>query len=176
MDAGLDPVIERVLFPGRTAAGTPSHVRHAIAAARDATLDLLFPPHCASCGEALPAHTNTALCLACAQAINWIGRDRCRRCGDAVGLGAGAVDDCPSCRTHPPVFVQAACAVARYHEEPMRQLVLAMKFSAKLHLARPLGRLLAERVKATELYAPDLVVVPTPLTLSLPTTHIPPIP
>jgi ComF family protein len=48
----------------------------------------------------------------------------------------------------------------------VRQLILAMKFGRKHHLAKPLGELLAQRVRDTELLAPRMIVVPAPLTRS----------
>lgn len=123
-----------------------------------------FPPHCGSCGAPLPAGTNTALCRGCAERIHWLGADRCARCGAGVGEGAGVVSECPVCRTHAPAFVSGACTLARYAEGPLRNLILALKFSARQHLARPLGELLAQRLRDTALARPDALLVPAPLT------------
>lgn len=155
--------VEDVLFPRPAAESRPLSCRIA-ADCCAAALDLVFPPHCGSCGASLPAGTNTALCRACAERIRWLGTDRCARCGDGVGQGEGVVPDCPSCRTYPPAFVRAACAVAHYADGPLRDLMLSLKFGAKHHLARPLGRLLAQRIRETGLLAPGMVIVPTPLT------------
>lgn len=154
-----------ILFPAPVPAeGRAGGARRSLKAAASAALDLIYPPHCVSCDDPLPPRSNQCLCLACAEKILWIGRDRCRRCGDAVGLGSGVVDDCPSCRTHPPAFVKSSCAVARYAEGPLRDLVLALKFNGKIHVARLLGELIAQRVRATELATPETVVAPCPLT------------
>ncbi|MBE7465139.1 MAG: ComF family protein [Planctomycetes bacterium] len=131
----------------------------------DAAAALLYPPHCMSCGTPLPAGPNRALCLGCAERIEWIGVDRCMRCGDRVGQGRGAVDGCPSCATHPPVYVTATCTLACY-EEPLRSAILALKFSAGLQAVGLYGRLLAERVRETGLDAgkrPLAGIVPVPL-------------
>lgn len=136
----------------------------ALSKSLDTALDLLFPPHCASCQAALPADSNKALCRSCAQRVHWIGSDRCQRCGDASGQGAGVMHDCPSCRTHPPVFVHSACTVARYAEGPLRQLILALKFGHKLHIVKLFGALIAQRVQATNLALPEMIVVPAPVT------------
>jgi ComF family protein len=157
----LDADIARVLFP--VPAADQPRWRRVLHVAVDAALDVVFPPHCSSCGEPLPANTNKALCLPCAEAILWIGASRCMKCGDAVGRGAGAVDDCPSCRSHPPAFVHSACTVAAYGG-PVRDLVLALKFGRRAHLARVLGELLAQRVRATQLAEPGMIVVPAPMT------------
>lgn len=159
----LDREVERILFP-------PEESRGAAARMLGAALDLLYPPHCACCNRPLAAGANKALCRGCAERIRWIGSDRCRRCGDGVGAGSGVVSECPSCRTHPPAFVHSACALAHYFDGPVRDLVLGLKFGAKLHAAEMLGRLLAQRVVRTELLplpeaGPTLptIVVPAPL-------------
>src|SRR5215468_7108352 len=93
--------------------------------AADAALDLIYPPHCCSCALPLPAHSNKALCQACAERIRWITADCCVRCGDGVGQGLGVVPSCPSCHTFPPRFVEASAAAVRYEEGPTRDLVLS---------------------------------------------------
>ena len=130
----------------------------------DTVLDLVFPPHCCACGTPLPAVQNKVLCLACATRVRWIGSDRCSRCGDAVGLGSGVVADCPSCRSFPPRFLEAVASCAVYLEGPVRDVVLALKFGRKIHVAHLLGDILARRLQATELIAPGTIVVPAPLT------------
>lgn len=104
--------------------------------------------------------------MACALRIRWIGSDRCRRCGDAVGQGLGTVDECASCRTFPPRFVEAASTVASYESGPLRDLVLSLKFGRKTHVAWALGDLLADRIAATNLVQAGIVLIPTPLTRS----------
>lgn len=172
MASTLDSATDRLLFPAGPAAArvhgdvAPRGARlwRALRVTGDAALDLLYPPHCVSCQVALPPETNKALCRDCAMQIHWIGLDRCARCGDGVGLGSGVVGDCPSCRSHPPAFVSASCALAKYSEGPLRNLVLALKFSAKFHVARVLGDALARRIQAVQLSTAKMVVVPTPLT------------
>lgn len=129
-------------------------------------LNVLFPPHCIACHAPVEPPSNTVLCRPCAERLEWIGTDRCGRCGDRVGAGSGVVSDCPSCRTHPPVFVEASCALGKFGKGPLRELVLSLKFGRKLHIAKPLGRLLAARVRATGLHAAgeQLILVPIPIT------------
>jgi ComF family protein len=49
-------------------------------------------------------------------------------------------------------------------EGPVRSLVLSLKFSARQHLARPLGEMLAQRIRETQLAPPNTLLVPAPLT------------
>lgn len=156
--------MERILFPQPKAAANEPRARRVLAGALAAALELLFPPHCASCGSPLPGGSNTALCRGCAERIQWLGSDRCERCGAGVGLGEGVVRECPSCRSYAPAFVHAACTVARYMDGPVRDLILSLKFGAKQHLARPLGEMLAQRIRETALAPPNTLLVPAPLT------------
>jgi len=132
-----------------------------------ALLDMLYPPHCGNCDVPLAPETNLILCPACFARVRWIESDRCTRCGDAVGKGRGAVERCNSCQTYPPVFVEASCALAIYGDEqrdgPLRALILGLKFGHKLYIAKPLGEMLAERIRATELVVENAIVVPAPL-------------
>lgn len=164
--AALDPAISSMLFdcehsrPGRSA--------RARVAGRiiEALLDICFPPHCGACQAPLPSGENKALCKKCSNEIRWIGADRCLRCGDMVGVGMGEVQDCVSCRPHPPRFVAATVCAARHEEGPSRDLVLGLKFGRKSHLAKALGQILALRIAQTALLpdAGSIVVVPIPLT------------
>lgn len=164
MGTVLAPAIEHILFPPPASATDAPPWRRVLAGHMLAALDLVFPPHCGSCGTPLPSGTNTALCRPCAERIQWLGADRCERCGAGVGQGEGVVRECPACRTHAPAFLQAACAVARYMDGPLRDLILALKFGARQHLARPLGAVLAQRIRDTGLATPNTLLVPAPLT------------
>ncbi len=166
--AELDPALARLLFEP---AAQGSRWRQQCYRWRqqcyrcwDAGLDLLFPPHCASCHEPLPSQQNKALCHRCALEIRWIKNDYCQSCGDSVGVGSGVVPDCPVCRANPLRFIQATAALAHYQEGPLRQLILAWKFGRQHHLARMWARLLAWRLKHTGVDQPGLVIVPIPLT------------
>ena len=158
-----------ILAPcGGVTAGATS-VRQRLAAeargVRAAAWGLLYPPHCMACGEALPFNGNGALCEPCAQKVEWIGADRCQRCGDRVGAGRGAVEQCPSCAVRPPVYVAASCAVACYGD-PLRALILSLKFGAGMQAVPLLARLLAHRIRTTGLVegtAGAWALVPVPM-------------
>jgi ComF family protein len=146
--------------PALTGCGMLPRVRSGV----DAVLDLIFPPHCCACGAPLPAAQNKALCLACAARVRWVGEDRCSRCGDAVGRGSGVVAECGSCRSYPPRFIEGIASAAVYADGPVRDIVLSLKFGRKIHVAHMMGDLLARRIGFTQLFQPDTVVVPAPLT------------
>jgi ComF family protein len=164
MNQVTNPAVDRLLFRGGETQG--SKLTQFFREAAGAGLDVLFPAHCVSCAVSLPEQTNTALCRVCAEKVRWFGEDHCRRCGDAVGRGSGLVLDCPSCRTHPPAYVHAACSVAGYAAGPLRDLILSLKFGRQTHLARTIGELIAQRIKETGLLDGNAALVPAPLTKS----------
>jgi ComF family protein len=158
----LDRETRAILFHAPANAGNAfwPRVRRGV----DAALDLVFPPHCASCGTPLLAADNKALCLACAEQMRWIGGDRCKLCGDAVGQGSGVVAQCGSCRSFPPRFIETISSAVVYGEGPSRNVVLALKFGRKLHVARLMGNVVARRIELTGQAVRGMVVVPAPLT------------
>jgi ComF family protein len=127
-----------------------------------AGMDLLYPAHCMACGAGLKG--TASLCGACATKVHWIGHDRCRRCGAGVGLHRGSVESCQECTTHPPVYVEETCAVAKYGG-PLRAVILGLKFGGGLQAVPLLSRLMMARIRATELLknAEGWAVVPVPL-------------
>jgi len=158
MPLALEPALERQLF-----SEPPARARF-LRASVTAALDLLFPPHCAACDTPLFSDGNRCICRDCAARLTWIGTNRCARCGDRTGLGSGVMSDCPACRTYPPVKIKASCALMKFGDGSARDLLLSLKFGGKLHLAKMYGELLAERLRATDMFAPDLLVVPAPVT------------
>jgi ComF family protein len=129
-----------------------------------AAADLVYPPHCMGCGAALSGR-RTVLCGDCAPKVAWIGPDCCRRCGDQVGRGLGPVELCPACLAQPPAHIAGACAVASY-AEPLRGVILALKFGRNLQAVPLLARLLALRIRATGLSAGGkgpMALAPVPL-------------
>jgi ComF family protein len=84
-------------------------------------------------------------------------RERCERCGIAVGAAASA---CGACLQDPPPFDRTVC-VADYGF-PWDRLIADFKFQGRVELARVLARLLADAVRRTAARLPDLVL-PVPL-------------
>lgn len=111
---------------------------------------LLYPPLCALCDARCPG----AVCGACETKLELVDGEACRRCGAAI-LGRA----CGECRGREFVFARAA-ALGHY-VGTFRGLVLRFKLGGQWHLARDLGRRLADRVLAAGL--PAEVVVPVPM-------------
>lgn len=112
----------------------------------------LLPPRCALCKRPADA---AFLCPACQAALK-DNPDACRRCARPLPQGTGNV--CGACQKTPPRY---DCALAPYtYEEPLRKLVLDLKFNEKLLNARVLAGLFARRLRGRPY--PDMLI-PVPL-------------
>jgi ComF family protein len=121
-------------------------------------LDLLLPPRCAMCDNAVEVQGH--VCARCFSQINFITSPLCVRCGvpfASVGQG-GAEGLCVACRAHPPLFRQARGAL-RY-DEPGRRLILPLKHADRIELAQILAPMMLRAGAALLQRADALVPVP----------------
>jgi ComF family protein len=116
-----------------------------------AFLDLLYPPHCAACGEGLSSSAEEPFCGVCREAVDPLPRG-CARCGMP-----GPDPVCGACLADPPAF--AGCAAGGLFGGPLADAIHALKYQDRPALARPLGAWLAARVQVP----PEALVVPIPL-------------
>jgi ComF family protein len=126
---------------------------------KNVAFDLVFPPVCISCRQAIEAHG--ALCPTCWGKVRFIERPFCDRLGTpfAADLGGPGLLS-PEAIAHPPVYTRAR-AVARFEDGPARHLVHRLKYGDRLELAIPLGRQMARAGR--ELLAEADLIVPVPL-------------
>jgi ComF family protein len=124
-----------------------------------AALDIVFPPACISCRQAIEVHG--ALCPTCWSQVRFVERPFCDRLGTpfAADLGAEGLLS-PEAIAHPPVYTRAR-AVARFEDGPVRHIIHALKYGDRLELALPLGRQMARA--GHELLAEADFLVPIPL-------------
>ncbi|HET6308561.1 MAG TPA: double zinc ribbon domain-containing protein [Rhodopila sp.] len=124
------------------------------------TLDLLLPPRCAACDEAVAVQGQ--LCAGCFGRTNFISDPCCLRCGVpfASAEQGGPERLCPACREHPPVFRHARAAL-RYDDQA-RRLILPLKHGDRLELAAILAPMML-RAGARLLAHGGEVLVPVPL-------------
>ena len=120
-------------------------------------VDLVFPPRCPSCGEAIAAQDG--LCLECWSELVIPGEPACALCqrpfvGSIVGDGAV----CAPCLADPPRH--DGVAAATLYNDASRKLVLAFKHGRRIALAPMLARLIAARLPPIER---EWLVVPVPL-------------
>ena len=135
-------------------------------AALDPVLDMVFPPRCPLCGDALA--TQGGLCSTCWSDLVVPGDPCCSRCQRP--LGQHRSDDelpgespqgtlvCAPCLARPPAH--DGISAATLYTEPSRKLVLAFKHGRRVGLARLLARLILARVPPLE---GEWLVVPVPL-------------
>ena len=121
-------------------------------------VDLVFPPRCPLCGDALAQQGG--LCAACWTTLAVPGEPACSTCQrplpDSV-VRAGEVQ-CAPCMANPPRH--AGIAAATLYNDASRELVLAFKRGKRIALADLLSRLMVRRLPELE---GEWLVVPVPL-------------
>ncbi len=120
-------------------------------------VDLVFPPRCPSCGDAIAAQDG--LCVTCWSELAIPGEPACALCQRPFGdtaLAEGAV--CAPCLADPPRH--DGIAAATLYNDASRKLVLAFKHGGKIALAPMLARLIAARLPEA---GGEWLVVPVPL-------------
>jgi len=132
-------------------------VRSALMRLAGGVLDLLLPPRCLACGEAVGEQG--ALCPDCWAGIDFLAPPMCARCGFPFEFDTEDGVLCAACQARPPVFDRAR-AVLRY-DAASRGMLLAFKHADRTDLAPYFGHWLA-RAGAEVLAEADLVA-PVPL-------------
>jgi ComF family protein len=143
-----------------------------IPACADALLAALLAPACAVCDALLDQPTQGCVCSNCWRSIRSITPPICDRCGDPLPReNQSLIPNLQSLVGHPRSPVCARCcngesavdrarAVGEY-EGTLREVIHALKYSARLSLAQPLA--LRMRQRASDLLEEVDCVVPVPL-------------
>lgn len=116
----------------------------------------LFPYTCIFCGE--KSHSWQDICINCKADLPWLN-NACPQCG--LILAAGAISPatkCGWCQRYAPPF-DTTFALWSY-QQPVTQLITALKFNHQLKYARLIGELMAERLATHSL--PECII-PVPL-------------
>ena len=127
-----------------------------------ALLRVLLPSSCALCGAQCDGHCEGAVCRHC-QAAYVLPRGRCGRCANPLSHehDDGSEVLCGVCCRSLPAFDATVAAVD--YAAPLDQLVLQLKFGARLALAPWFARMLRDAVLSRPgLPLPDLLC-PVPL-------------
>lgn len=128
----------------------------ALAKALAPLIDLVFPPRCPLCGEALAAQGG--LCANCWSELVIPGEPACSQCqrpfSESVAHGA----TCAPCLAEPPRH--DGVAAATLYTEASRKLVLALKHGGRIALAPMMARLISTKLADV---GADWIVVPVPL-------------
>ena len=119
--------------------------------------DLLFPPRCPLCGEALAAQSG--LCGACWSELAIPGEPCCELCRRPFGEGMPGGTVCAPCLADPPRH--DGIAAGTLYNDASRKLILALKHGRRIALAPLLARLMLGQVPAE--VGEGWLVVPVPL-------------
>jgi len=121
-------------------------------------IDLVFPPRCPLCGDALAEQGG--LCAACWMQLAVPGEPACSACQrplpDSLVREGEAL--CAPCMASPPRH--AGIAAATLYNQASRDLVLAFKRGKRIALADLLARLIVQRLPEL---AGEWLIVPVPL-------------
>lgn len=120
--------------------------------------DLVYPPRCPLCGEAVAVQGG--LCATCWGELAFPGEPGCPSCQQSVSA-ARADAPCRLCREHPPLH--AGVFAATLYNEASRKLVLQLKHGRRIALAGLMGRLMATRLPPPPADSPPPLLVPVPL-------------
>lgn len=132
----------------------------ALVAALAPAVDLIFPPRCPLCGDAIAQQKG--LCGGCWGELVIPGDPSCALCQRPFGsdsLDEGAV--CAPCLKNPPNH--AGIAAGTLYNDASRKLVLAFKHGRRIALAPMLAQLIAARLPEMDADGGDWVIVPVPL-------------
>ncbi|MDE8650681.1 ComF family protein [Novosphingobium album (ex Liu et al. 2023)] len=127
-----------------------------VARALAPVIDLVFPPRCPLCGEAIAAQTG--LCGGCWNALAIPGAPACALCGRPFGDGVPDGATCAPCLAEPPRH--DGIVASTLYNEASRKLVLALKHGNRIALAPMMARLIAARLPPL---GHETLVVPVPL-------------
>lgn len=119
------------------------------------TQNWLMPAQCVLCGG--PGQDGRNICTACQDEMPALG-PACRQC--AVPLPTAEL--CGICQRHPRPFVATVAAFP--YQPPLDNLIQRLKFQGDLRLARLLGELMTEGLRARFATPPDVdTMMPVPL-------------
>jgi len=122
-----------------------------------AVLDGLLPRRCLCCDARVAL--GDGLCADCWRDMPFLERPWCQRLGTPFTYDVGPGAWSPGAIADPPLFERLR-AVAHY-DGPARRMVLALKFSRRRELARPMARWMVR--SGEELLRPDSLIAPVPL-------------
>jgi len=131
----------------------------------DWLLDWLYPPRCRACRGRILGRDAEYFCASCRQHIQLVGHPLCNVCGRPFVGASGDDHTCGVCLERPPRFVAArawAC-YPREDDHPLRQVVQKFKYSRKVSLGKPLGRLMARGCQEFLAAVDADLIVPVPL-------------
>ncbi len=128
----------------------------AVRLAGRAAIDFALPPRCPGCG--LIVEDQHRFCLACWQALHFLGDPCCARCALPFEFDAGEGAECGACIADPPRFDRLRAAVA--YGEIARAVALKLKYAGRPGVAETMAQLMSRHIDRRQ---PDALLVPVPL-------------
>lgn len=119
-------------------------------------VDLVYPPRCPLCGDALGEQGG--LCQDCWGTLAIPSNPRCPPCGRPLGDQAGNGTICAACLATPPRH--DGIAAATLYNDASRKLVLSFKHGKRIALAPLMAGLMRRQLGEV---APETLLVPVPL-------------
>ncbi len=137
--------------------GWRSHLGTAVKDGLKPVVDLVYPPRCPVCGDAIAQQGG--LCGECWGELEVPGEPACATCQRPLGgVAITQSNHCFVCKAEPPRH--SGVIAATLYNDASRQLILTLKHGGKIALAPLLGQLLAARMPPAEGELPLLVPVP----------------
>ena len=120
-------------------------------------VDLLYPPRCPLCGEAIA--DQNGLCAGCWSGLIIPAGPACSACQRPLPAALASDNaECAECLMAPPVH--DGIAAGSLYNETSRQLILRFKHGRKIAMSSMLSRLILARLPTTQ---PGTLFVPVPL-------------
>ena len=137
--------------------GWGSHLTGVLKDGLSPVVDLVYPPRCPLCGDALASQGG--LCAECWGDLEVPGEPACSSCQRPMGSVAAAKSrQCFVCEADPPRH--SGIMAATIYTDASRKLILTYKHGGKIALAPLLARLMASRFSGESDTPPLLVPVP----------------
>lgn len=122
-------------------------------------IDIIYPPRCQICQAFL--NSNDPFCPTCIEGFTKITSPKCLICGRPFQSESEEDHACEGCLRKRPVFDRAG-APYLYHGSAMTA-VHQFKYAKKDHMAKPLGKLLADYAVLRLRGLGECLMVPVPL-------------
>ncbi len=122
-------------------------------------MDLLYPEgiNCYLCGDKIRGQHTYGVCPVCRKEFIFVGEKSCSMCGKQLDR-AGLCSDCRSFRH----YFDRAYSLCVY-DGKVKEWIYSFKYAGRSYLARPFGRMMAERIKEIGMDRWVDCVVPVPL-------------
>lgn len=129
----------------------------------EATVNLLYPPHCLGCGSSLHREVDPHLCECCKKEIIYIQSPRCNRCGAGLAPYSSTTEKgCVHCYNMQLRFDAAFSAV--YYNDVVKEIIHHFKYNKKDYLAKRLMAIMSNALgSGIPFPEPPKLVIPVPL-------------